>query len=165
MCTINALQVFPEKDVVVYKFLFSNKSGDIFRSPYYNNFVWEKGKTYETGTETAGNYPFNVPVVNDGFFHSYVYFKDAVLNGRHYSGLMMCRSQIVIGKFIIPKDAVVLKGWDGNFLSRETYCSNKLTFVDVVDGPDEPEEPEYPWDRYEQVKWKPEKKENKNKWK
>lgn len=166
MCTINALEVFPEEDIVVYKFLIKRNDSDIVRSPYYDDFIWEKGKTYETNADILkGAYPFTVPIISDGFFHSYLYFKDAVMNGRHYNyDSWSLKDHTVIGKFIIPKDAVVFKGKDGNYLSRETYCSNKLTFVGIVDGPDEPEQPEYPWDRYEQVKWKPAKRMNTKKW-
>lgn len=150
MCTYNAIRIFPNRDIVVYKYLFAKKQGGdkMFWSPYYD-FLFEVGKTYETNTEIATSTPNKnlvFPSVNGGFFHSYMYYTDAKHNAELAKyRLLACNPGTVIGKFIIPKDAIVLKGKDGNCLYRDTYCSTKLKFVGIVDKPDRPEPPSKPF--------------------
>lgn len=141
MCTYNARRIYPNRDIVVYKYLFAKKHGGdkMFWSPYYD-FLFEKGKTYETNTEVATSTPNNdlvFPSVNGGFFHSYMYYTDAKHNAEltQYR-LMLNAVATVVGKFIIPKDAIILKGKDGNCLYCDTYCSTKLTFVGIVNAPE-----------------------------
>ncbi len=144
MCTYNARRIFPNRDIVVYKYLVPKKEGGdkMFWSPYYD-FLFEKGKTYETNTEIATSTPNKnlvFPSVNGGFFHSYMYYRDAKINAEHAKYRSMS-PVTVIGKFVIPKDAIVLKGKDGNWLYCDTYCSTKLKFVDIVNAPDRAESP------------------------
>ena len=151
MCLTNPKRIPIEEDIVVFKFLI-NRAGGTNVSPFYYQ-EWVAGIIYDT---TAREYLENTIFtqgLHGGVYHSYKYAWDALVGARAFWANFDART--VVGKFVIPKDAVVFIGLDNQ--NNVCYASDRIRFeglMDVKEIEDNPDKYRHPRTKewaYEQI--------------
>lgn len=136
MCLINAERIYPEKDIVVYKFII--REPDLmekwrYRSPFYEQY-WqpeermdsrgpvEKDLMYEVKKDSRPNF-----IISGNAFHAFAHISDARRYAKEwawYSGV-----ETAVGEFVIPKDsAEVYVGGNSPRNTIESYASTSMIF-------------------------------------
>lgn len=131
MCLNSAFNVQLEDDITVYKFLSQHEDGTIC-SPYYKQ-EWVEGYEYTPNCEMdlepcvnlLGEKVDNYFYVHGGAFHAYESLEKTVNEALAF-GVNYDVNEIVIGKFIIPKDSTVYRN------NGYQYATDRIKFVGLV---------------------------------
>lgn len=136
MCLTNAERIYPEKDIVVYKFIVREPDPMKkwrYRSPFYKQY-WkpeeredskgpvEKDLMFEGKKDCWSNL-----IINGNAFHAFAHIGDAMRYAKEwawYNGV-----ETAVGEFVIPKDsAEVYVGGNSLQTTIESYASTSMIF-------------------------------------
>lgn len=136
MCLINAEQIYPEEDIVVYKFIV--REPDLmnkwrYRSPFYEQY-WkpeeredskgpvEKDLMYEGKKDSRPNL-----IIYGNAFHAFDCISDAMRRAKEWA--WYCGVETAVGEFVIPKDsAEVYVGGNSPSNTIKSYASTSMIF-------------------------------------
>ena len=115
-----------KEDIVCYKALAMAYNSlthiNYYSSPFYSTAPWEKGKTYEA----VEIWPRCTPVVEDGYFHTFIFIDDA----EHLKLDLSTRYEMVVAKCIIPEGSEYYVGVDNS--NKPSYASKLLKIEEII---------------------------------
>ena len=122
MCLINAERIYPEEDIVVYKFIVREPDPMKkwrYRSPFYEQY-WEPEERMDSNGPAEKDLVYGKKdtspnlVINGNAFHAYACISDA----RRYAKEWAWYSDVetAVGEFVIPKDSAEV------YVGCNSYC-------------------------------------------